>query len=102
MSRDMGDTRGKRSVFSSAQNEVLRAALLELKKRKGLSQTELGELLGVKQQNAGRLLREDATGFSYDSATRLVRKLGFSGVDSFFKAKKVALPSQPPSRPDAA
>lgn len=82
--------RGQPSAFTAEQNEALRSELAEVHARKSLTQAKLGEILGVNQQNAGRLLR--SAGFSYVSATRLVRFLGYAGVDTFFRAKGVRLP----------
>lgn len=88
---------GHRKVFTDAQNSALREALVDLHKKRNLSQTALGAILGIKQQNAGRLLKEDDdNGFSYESGTRLVRYLGFAGVDTFFRSRGVSLPSEPP------
>lgn len=84
--------RGQPASFTSAQNEALRAALAEVHGRKNISQAKLGEILGCNQQNAGRLLK--SAGFSYVSATRLVRFLGYAGVDTFFRAKNVLLPDE--------
>jgi hypothetical protein len=88
--------RGHPEVFTTDQNAELRAALRELQRQHNHSQAALGALLGIAQQTAGRLLRLDAAGFSYASATRLVRACGFGGVDSFFRARGVALASSPP------
>lgn len=78
------------SVFTVRQNRALRAALRTLRQQRELSQMGLGRLLGIAQQNAGRLLTVDDAGFSYDTATRLVRELGFDGVDAFFTKKGIA------------
>lgn len=78
------------SVFTPRQNRALRAALRTLRQQRDLSQMGLGRLLGIAQQNAGRLLTVDDAGFSYDTATRLVRELGFAGVDTFFASKGIA------------
>lgn len=91
--------RGHPEAFTADQNAELRAALRELQRQHSYSQAALGAVLGVAQQTAGRLLRLDAAGFSYGSATRLVRACGFGGVDSFFRARGVALASSPPPAP---
>lgn len=82
--------RGKPDAFTAEQNDALRAALADLQERKSMTQAKLGGVLGVNQQNAGRLVR--AGGFSYASATRLVRFLGFAGVDTFFRSRDVVSP----------
>lgn len=82
------------AVFTPRQNKALRTALRRLKQTKKLSQLGLGRLLGIAQQNAGRLLTLETAGFSYDTATRLVRESGFDGVDAFFAVKGVAQPGR--------
>lgn len=79
-------------VFSEAQNAALRDALREIRGRRHYSQVALGNVLGIKQQNVSRLLVEDAAGFSYESALRLVRLMGFRSVETFFERRAVALP----------
>lgn len=81
---------GRSEDFTPRQNEALRDALRDLRDRQGHSQATLGKLLSIKQQSAGRLLAGSG-GFSYASATQLVRALGYAGVDSFFRARGVAL-----------
>lgn len=78
-------------VFNDEQNRELRAALQQMKVKRHFSQVALGQILGIAQQNVGRLLDGDEGGFSYESATRLVRRIGFSGVDHFFARRGVAL-----------
>lgn len=77
-------------VFTAKQNRALRSALLELKTSRKLSQMGLGRLLGIAQQNAGRLLRDRNAGFGFNTAARLARELGFGGVEAFFAAKGLA------------
>lgn len=79
---------GHPSVFTPAQNRALRESLRGLQSERNLSQTQIGEALGVAQQVAGRLLRREG-GFSYQTASRLVRLLGFDGVDAFFVQRGV-------------
>lgn len=78
----------KRAVFSPRQNAALREALQNIETNYA-SQAALGEAIGVEQQTAGRLLRDDRAGFSFSTASRLVRLVGFEGVDAFFTAKGV-------------
>lgn len=78
-------------MFTPEQNKALRGALIIARDERGVSQAKLGEIIGCNQQNAGRLLRDG--GFSYGSATRLARFLGYAGVDAFFVKMGVALPS---------
>lgn len=73
----------KQAVFTREQNAALRQALIALKYP---SQAAAAEALGIEQQNASRLLR-DQGGFSYATATRVAQLAGFDGVDSFFAAK---------------
>lgn len=85
--------RGHPDVFTNAQNRALRDAFRQLQtrmKREGShSQDDLAKAIGVVQQTASRLLVEGR--FSYAPATALVQHLGYSGVDSFFLEKGVAL-----------
>lgn len=74
---------GKRQVFSDRENEVLRAALRRLRDEKELTQKELGELLGMRQQNAGRLVGAAKTGMSRDAANRLARRLGYRDAEHY-------------------
>lgn len=83
---------GHPSAFTSAQNRALRESLRALQADRKLSQAQLGVALGVAQQVAGRLLRREG-GFSYQTATRLVRLLGFAGVDAFFVQRGVGAPT---------
>ncbi len=89
--------RGKPDVFNVTQNRALRAALKELR-RQYPTQAALATVLEIKQQNVGRLLAEKG-GFAYGTATRLVRLLGFAGVDAFFADRGVTL--SPSSLPPA-
>ncbi len=82
------------TVFSTRQNRALRSALRALKNSRKLSQLSVGHLLGIAQQNAGRLLKSQGAGFSYDTATKLACELGFTGVDEFFRAKRLTAPSE--------
>lgn len=84
-----GVRKTQRTVFGGPQNRALRVALRGVKRSRKLSQAALGELLGTTQQNIGRLLTSALGGFSYETATLLVRELGFDGVDAFFAEKRV-------------
>jgi transcriptional regulator with XRE-family HTH domain len=75
---------GHPTSFSAEQNRLLRAALRDLKRERDLSQVAVGELLGISQQVAGKLLSPARGGLSYGTATKLARALGFEGVDDFF------------------
>lgn len=59
------------------------------KERPGYNQTDLGEAIGMTQQNAGNLLRKDDVGLSYPNATRIAQVSGFDGVDEMFRAHAV-------------
>lgn len=89
-------TRGQPRAFTDPQNAALHEGLRELLRRKDLSQAALGELLGVSQQGARRLMKFEEAGFSHPTATTLVRILGFSSVDTFFRSRRVTTPSEPP------
>lgn len=91
MTRTTKRRAGRANDFTPEQNHELRALLHRLKDQRDLSQVEIGRKLGVAQQNIARLLSDDTAGFSYGSATRLCHQLGYDGVDTFFRAKGVAL-----------
>lgn len=76
--------KGHPSAFSVEQNRLLRQALRDLRRSRALSQEQVGVLLGVSQQSAGRLLSPARAGLSYGTATSLARELGFASVDEFF------------------
>lgn len=95
-------SRGFPKAFSDAQNQALRLGLRELRKKRDCSQVALGQTLGVVQQAIGRLLKSNEAGFSYETATRLVRALGYASVDTFFRAKNVATPSEAPPHAKSA
>lgn len=92
-----GRKRGHPSVFTSSQNRALRAELKALREKYG-SQSALGDAIGIEQQNVGRLLGERDAGFSYATATAVVRLAGFGGVDAFFRSKGVALGGEPQAK----
>jgi hypothetical protein len=83
----------KHPDFSEEQNAALRAALLTLEG----SHADIGRDLGIAHQNVGRLRREDGSGFSYRTASRLVRLVGFEGVDAFFAARGCPVPVPTPA-----
>jgi hypothetical protein len=72
----------KKAVFTRAQNEALRSALIALEYP---SQAAAAEALDIEQQNASRLIREG--GFSYATATKVAQLAGYSGVDAFFASR---------------
>lgn len=83
--------RGKPQNFTPEQNDALRRALNQYMRENQMSQSEMGKILHIEQQNVGRLMNSLAQGFSYTTATRLVRRMGFIGVDAFFEVRSVAL-----------
>jgi len=84
--------RGKPQNFTPEQNDALRKALLDWKDQNELTQQQVGEKLHVEQQGVARLLSAKGDGgFSYQTATRAARILGYIGVDAFFEAVGVAL-----------
>lgn len=75
---------GKPEAFSADENRALRAALRRLQEKEALSQTAVGKVLGISQQNAGRLLgAEPGAGMSRTTANALARKLGFRDAEHF-------------------
>lgn len=73
---------GKKASFSPEENSALRAALRRLQKDRDLSQEELGKILGMTQQNAGRLITTQG-GMGRGTANALARELGYRDADSF-------------------
>lgn len=92
--------RGHPTVFSDNQNRQLREALISLRP-KFPSQGALGVAIGIGQQSVARLLREEGAGFSYETATAVVRLAGYAGVDTFFRARGVATPVELPAAKSA-
>lgn len=93
--RDAGESdreRGKPQTFDDPQIEVLAAHCRNWRKKRGLSQAEMGDLLRVGQQAISRI--ESKRGPSYFTATRLARLFGHRGVDDFFYANGVAVPDE--------
>lgn len=82
---------GRPADFTPPQNRALRALLREMEQRY-TSQRELGELLGIKQQNVSRLLNDRDASLSYSTARGLVRLAGHMTVDAFFAARGLAEP----------
>jgi hypothetical protein len=80
---------GKPQVYTREENEVLRAALRELRDREEWSQKQVGEFLDIKQQNAGRLLGKGPAGFARPGANRLAVHLGFSDAEHFLREQGV-------------
>lgn len=73
---------GKQEAFSQDENRTLRAALRKLFADRKLNQMQLGAILGIKQQSAGRLLSEKiAAGMGRNTANKLARELGFSDAE---------------------
>lgn len=54
-----------------------------------MTQAELGDVIGVSQQIAGRLLGDGHAGLSYGVASRIAKLQGFDGVDAFFRDRKL-------------
>lgn len=82
--------RGKPPTFTPEQSVALRKALEEMRQAKGWTQAQLGDKIGVAQQNASRVLKSG--NFGYINATKAARLLGYIGIDAFFEARSVALP----------
>lgn len=81
---------GKPEAFSAEENKVLRGALRELREERQLTQAEVGRLLGIKQQNAGRLLGPSPhTGMGRQTANRLAEALGFRDAEEFLLERGV-------------
>lgn len=81
---------GKPQVFSDAENKALRAMLRRLKAERELTQVEVGRLLGISQQNAGRLLGSSPhVGMSRPTANALARALGYRDNEALLLAAGV-------------
>jgi hypothetical protein len=90
---------GKPEAFSEEENRVLRAALGRLQRDRGVTQRELGELLGIAQQNAGRLLSANGRGgMGRSTANHLARALGYRDAEHLLlEAGVLAAMKQPPA-----
>lgn len=60
---------------------LLRAEIQRLKESLGITQGGVGDLLGITQQTASKILSGDS-GIGYQTATKLAEALGYDGVDS--------------------
>lgn len=88
---DHGPGMAKQQMFSAEQNAALRAALQAYCDEHGISsQAEIGRLLMIGQQTAGRFMRQKNAGIAYRTATRVAILAGFDGVDAFFSARGLA------------
>lgn len=74
--------------FSSRQNRVLRTALKKLASEYR-SQGELGDAIGIKQQNVSRAARLSTAGFSYATAIAIAKLSGHDSLESFFADRGV-------------
>lgn len=74
---------GQRPVFSDEENEALREACKGYRKKLDLSQTELGALIGIEQQNVGRFEKGPRAGLSRAAANKLARLLGYRDAEDF-------------------
>lgn len=71
---------GKKEAFTPEENAVLRAELSRYRAEHRLSQSEIGELLGIKQQNVGRFER-GAGGLGRQTANKLAVLAGFRDAE---------------------
>ncbi len=81
------------------ENRVLRAAVRKLKEDRDLNQAAVGRILGIKQQNAGRLLSAlPHVGMGRATANNLARELGFRDAeDLLLQSGVVAALAEPQS-----
>lgn len=90
---------GKRQVFSDDENRALREALRKHRDEHDLTGAQVGRLLGIKQQNAARLLSDAPahrlTGMGRDTANNLARILGFRDAEHFLIEHGVLAEMQP-------
>lgn len=80
---------GKKAAFTDAENEVLRGRLREYRQERGLTQREMGELLGIEQQNIGRLESKARTGLNRTTANALAHLLKYRDVEELLLAEGV-------------
>lgn len=67
-------------AFSDAEMDVLRAEMKALREERMWTQKQLGDALGIKQQNAGRILN-GKQGLSRGAANALARERGFRDAE---------------------
>lgn len=73
---------GKPEAFSAEENKVLRDTLRALRDEREMTQADVGRLLGIKQQNAGRLLGSSPhTGMGRQTANKLAEALGYRDAE---------------------
>jgi hypothetical protein len=92
--------RGKPETFTEEQLNALRTEFKKWCAQQApppLTQQQIGDIIGVSQQTAGRFLRTAHAGVSYQTATAIVQRLGFSGVDAFFDQRGLRKPPPAPS-----
>lgn len=81
--------RGKPPSFSDDENRVLRAALRELQKQRGISGAALGRLLGTSQSAMSQLLGYERRGLSRSTANKLARELKFRDAEALLLDRDV-------------
>lgn len=82
--------RGKPEAFTPKENAAMRHVLRvqheRLKaKHRGWTQEKTGQLIGVSQQTAGKLLGHGAAGFSRPTALKLAEMCGFDSPESMLR-----------------
>lgn len=88
--RLVAHARGKPEAFTAEENRALRAILRgqyeSLRKQgKVKNQTQMGVLIGVGQQTAGKLLGTGASGFSRPTALKLAQLCGFDSPETMLR-----------------
>lgn len=81
------------ATYNDEENDVLRAALQDLKAGRKYNQAELARALGFKQQTISKLLdstRRTGNGMSREVANALARVLGFGNAEDLLLRKGVA------------
>jgi len=84
---------GKPEAFTPEENAALRAALVEYKASTGLSDREIGDQIGIEQQNVSA--KRKSGGFSRPTAIALVKQLGYPTVEDFLAEKGVLAALKP-------
>lgn len=92
---------GKPEAYTPEENAVLRAALRRMRELEELTQAGVGAIIGVEQQNAGRLLAAGSkVGMGRATANRLARHIGFRDAEHLLLETGVLAEMQlpPPAR----
>jgi transcriptional regulator with XRE-family HTH domain len=89
----VAEKRGNPPSLTPEQTAALRKDLVAYREREGLTQGQLGEKIGIKQQNVARFEKgSSGASLGMQSATKAAHLLGYISADAYFAARGVALP----------